>query len=51
MSGHPWETASKGLWRLLAVALVGLFLLAPALSLLSDFCLRVFEQLHHFGLS
>src|SRR5690554_3063492 len=22
MSGHPWETASKGLWRLLAVALV-----------------------------
>lgn len=37
--------------KMLAVALVGLFLLAPALSLLSDFCLRVFEQLHHFGLS
>jgi flagellar biosynthetic protein FliQ len=37
--------------KMLAVALVGLFLLAPALSLLSDFCLRVFEKLHTFGLS
>lgn len=37
--------------KMLAVALVGLLLLAPALSLLSDFCLRVFQQLHTFGLS
>ncbi len=36
--------------KMLAVALVGLFLLAPALSLLRDFCLRVFAQLHSFGL-
>ena len=37
--------------KMLAVALVGLFLLAPALSLLSDFCLRVIQQFHTFGLS
>jgi flagellar biosynthetic protein FliQ len=37
--------------KMLAVILVGLFLLAPALSLLRDFCLRVFAELHGFGLS
>jgi len=37
--------------KMLAVILVGLFLLAPALTLLRDFCLRVFAQLHDFGLS
>jgi flagellar biosynthetic protein FliQ len=37
--------------KMFAVVMVGLFLLAPALSLLRDFCLRVFGQLHAFGLS
>ena len=37
--------------KMLAVVLVGLFLLAPALGLLRDFCLRVFAQLNTFGLS
>ena len=37
--------------RMLAVVLVTLFLLAPALSLLSDFCIRVYSQLADFGLS
>ena len=37
--------------KMLAVLLVGLFLLAPALTLLRDFCLRVLEQLNSFGLS
>jgi flagellar biosynthetic protein FliQ len=37
--------------KMFAVVLVGLFLLAPALSLLSDFCLRVFERLGSFGTS
>jgi flagellar biosynthetic protein FliQ len=37
--------------KMLAVVLVGLLLLAPALSLLRDFCLRVFGELHGFGLS
>lgn len=37
--------------KMLAVILVGLFLLAPALTLLRDFCLRVFAQLQTFGLS
>jgi len=37
--------------KMLAVVLVGLLLLAPALTLLRDFCLRVFEQLNTFGLS
>jgi len=37
--------------KMLAVVLVGLFLLAPALALLRDFCVRVFQQLHEFGLS
>ena len=37
--------------KMFAVVLVGLLLLAPALSMLRDFCLRVLEQLHTFGLS
>jgi flagellar biosynthetic protein FliQ len=37
--------------KMLAVVLVGLLLLAPALSLLRDFCLRVFGELHGIGLS
>lgn len=37
--------------KMLAVLLVGLFLLAPALALLRDYCVRVFQQLHTFGLS
>jgi len=37
--------------KMLAVLLVGLFLLAPTLALLRDYCMRVFQQLHTFGLS
>ncbi len=37
--------------KMFAVALVGLFFLAPALALLRDFCLRVLAELHSFGLS
>jgi flagellar biosynthesis protein FliQ len=37
--------------KMLAVLLVGLFLLAPALTLLRDFCMRVLSQLQTFGLS
>ncbi len=37
--------------KMLAVLLVGLLLLAPALTLLRDFCLRVLSQLQTFGLS
>jgi len=37
--------------KMVAVALVGLFLLAPALALLRDFCLRVFAELNGFGVS
>jgi flagellar biosynthetic protein FliQ len=37
--------------KMLAVALVGLLLLAPALTMLRDFCLRVFAELHGFGVS
>jgi flagellar biosynthetic protein FliQ len=37
--------------KMLAVVLVGLFLLAPALALLRDFCVRVIQELHGFGLS
>jgi flagellar biosynthetic protein FliQ len=37
--------------KMLAVILVGLFLLAPALAILRDFCLRVFGELNTFGLS
>jgi len=36
--------------KMFAVLLVGLFLLAPALGMLRDFCLRVFDQLGSFGL-
>ncbi len=37
--------------KMIAVALVGLFLLAPALSLLRDFCLKIFAEMHGFGVS
>jgi flagellar biosynthetic protein FliQ len=37
--------------KMLAVVVTGLFLLAPALSLLRDFCLRIISQLNTFGLS
>lgn len=37
--------------KMLAVLGVALLLLAPALELLRDYTLRVFEQLHSFGLS
>jgi flagellar biosynthetic protein FliQ len=37
--------------KMFAVALVGLLLLAPALGLLRDFCLRVIERLNTFGVS
>ena len=37
--------------KMLAVVLVTLFLLAPALSLLRDFCLHIYSQLTDFGLS
>jgi len=37
--------------KMLAVILVALLMLAPALGLLRDFAARVIEQLHTFGLS
>jgi flagellar biosynthetic protein FliQ len=37
--------------KMFAVVLVGLLLLAPMLTLLRDFCVRVIERLHSFGLS
>jgi flagellar biosynthetic protein FliQ len=37
--------------KMLAVVVVGLFLLAPALSLLRDFALRIISELNSFGLS
>jgi len=37
--------------KMFAVVVVALFLLAPALSMLRDYCARVFSQLHTFGLS
>ena len=37
--------------KMFAVIVVALALLAPAISLLSDYCIRVFSQLHEFGLS
>jgi flagellar biosynthetic protein FliQ len=37
--------------KMFAVALVGLFLVAPALALLRDFCVRVIERLNSFGLA
>jgi flagellar biosynthesis protein FliQ len=37
--------------KMFAVILAGLLLLAPALGLLRDFCMRVISQLNTFGLS
>ena len=37
--------------KMMAVVIVVLLLLAPTISMLRDFCLRVFERLHSFGLS
>lgn len=37
--------------KMIAVILVALIMLAPALGLLRDFCLDVFAQMHTFGLS
>ena len=37
--------------KMVAVVAVALFLLAPTLSVLRDFCLRVIGQLREFGLS
>ena len=37
--------------KMLAVVVVALLLLAPALGLLRNFCLEIFARLHEFGLS
>jgi flagellar biosynthesis protein FliQ len=37
--------------KMFAVLLVTLLLLAPAMQVMRDYTLRVFEQLHTFGLS
>ena len=37
--------------KMFAVVVVALFLLAPAIAMLRDYCERVFSQLHTFGLS
>jgi flagellar biosynthetic protein FliQ len=37
--------------KMLAVAFVSLALLAPALGILREYCIRVLEQLNTFGLS
>ena len=37
--------------KMLAVVVVALVLLAPAISILRDFFLRILAQLHDFGLS
>lgn len=37
--------------KMIAVVLVSLVLLGPALSILRDFFLRIFVQMHDFGLS
>jgi len=37
--------------KMIAVIVVVLLLVAPALGILQDFALRVFGQLHSFGLS
>lgn len=37
--------------KMLAVIVVALLLLAPSLSLLRDYALEIFAQLHTFGLS
>jgi flagellar biosynthetic protein FliQ len=37
--------------KMMAVVIVVLLLLAPTIGLLRDFCIRVFDRLHSFGLS
>ena len=37
--------------KMLAVIVVSLLMLAPTISILTDFCLRILGQLHSFGLS
>jgi flagellar biosynthetic protein FliQ len=37
--------------KMLAVIVVALIMLAPAIGILRDFCLEVFSQLNTFGLS
>ena len=37
--------------KMIAVVLVVLVLLTPTIALLRDFCVRVLERLHRFGLS
>ena len=37
--------------KMMAVVLVVLLMLAPTIAMLRDFCIRVFERLHSFGLS
>ena len=37
--------------KMLAVVVVALILLAPAISILRDFFLRILSQMHDFGLS
>jgi flagellar biosynthetic protein FliQ len=37
--------------KMLAVIVVALIMLAPAIGILRDFCLEVFSQLNSFGLS
>ena len=37
--------------KMLAVVMVTLLLLAPTIAMLRDFCVRVLERLHSFGLS
>jgi flagellar biosynthetic protein FliQ len=37
--------------KMIAVVLVVLILLTPTIGLLRDFCFRVFDRLHTFGLS
>lgn len=37
--------------KMLAVVVVTLLLLAPTIAMLRDFCIRVLERLHSFGLS
>ena len=37
--------------KMLAVVLVALVMLAPTIALLRDFCIRVLDRLHSFGLS
>jgi len=37
--------------KMLAVVVVTLLMLAPTIAMLRDFCVRVLERLHSFGLS